>query len=120
MAINVTDLKKKSGNLTLSEAKKLISEIVPYWESQKEGSKIQTLGNWIIKWLKENAEKDSMKTYYSEIVAIKRRIANANKLNKPTTLLEEELTENQESLSTLEAKYGKYIPPKSTSKKKTE
>jgi hypothetical protein len=117
MAINVSELKQKE-SFSLSEAKKLIAEIVPYWEAEGQKGKIQSLANWIVKWLKEDAEKDNMKIYYSEIVAIKRRMGNATKLGKSVDALQEELNENQVELGKLEAIYGKYVPPKSNPKKK--
>jgi len=104
--------------ITIAQAKQYLNESIAYWDAQGTDQSIK-LARFAEIWRAGgNPEKKKMKTYYTSINQIKNEIIRSKSLGEPVDADEAKLKRYQQSLSTLESKYGKYIPPKSKKKDK--
>lgn len=105
---------------TVKDAKKLLNEIIPVWESSGDESKIISLGRFAEKWQTspDKGDKEKMKILFTSINQTKAQIKRDEALGESTAADKNKLKNYQTQLADLEATYGKYVPVKAKKKEK--
>lgn len=104
----------------LDESRKYLNDIVEGWTKSGATHNIIDLANNVFKTetTKDYGSKSKMKILFTNINQLKAIIKRNKDLDLPTKAYEKDLKLQENRLSELEAKHGKYIPPKYNKKVK--